>query len=68
MKFSPSALRCARKRLALSQREVATMAGLDQKVVQRAERGKTTPKTETLGRLATVLGVEMDSLFTEGEA
>lgn len=68
MKFSPSQLRCARRRLGLSQKDLAKMAQVSTKVVQRAETGKHVPQPETIAALAAILHVEMGSLFTEETA
>lgn len=50
-------LRRERRRQRLSQTEVATSVGTDQKVVSRAELGETTIETQL--RIAKALGLEL---------
>jgi transcriptional regulator with XRE-family HTH domain len=47
----------------LSQNRLADEAGLTQGQVSAIERGKANPTMESLGRIAQVLGVEVDVLF-----
>jgi DNA-binding XRE family transcriptional regulator len=47
----------------LSQNRVADEAGLTQGQVSAIERGKANPTMESWGRIAQVLGVEVDVLF-----
>jgi transcriptional regulator with XRE-family HTH domain len=47
----------------LSQNTLADEAGLTQGQVSAIERGKANPTMESLGRIAQVLGVEVDVLF-----
>ncbi|MBI5711571.1 MAG: helix-turn-helix transcriptional regulator [Candidatus Eisenbacteria bacterium] len=52
----PSRLNAIRRRLGLTQTELAARAGLDVRTVQTVETGRHRPSRRTLGRLARVLG------------
>jgi len=56
IKPSSTVLREARRRGALTQRELARRAGTAQSVVARIERGQTSPSLDTLTRLLTAAG------------
>lgn len=52
-------LRTARRRAALTQRELARRAGTSQSVVARIEQGRTDPSTSNLARLLAAAGFEL---------
>ncbi len=52
-------LRTARRRAALTQRELARRAGTSQSVVARIEQGQTDPSTANLSRLLAAAGFEL---------
>jgi len=52
-------LRTARRRAGLTQREVATRAGLPQPAIARAESGRTVPRADTLERILRACGSEL---------
>lgn len=58
----------ARKDNGLSQPQLAEKARVDQSRLSKYERNETDPSTETLARLASVLGVSLDWLITGKEA
>jgi transcriptional regulator with XRE-family HTH domain len=61
--FQPQALRTARLAAALTQHELARLVGVaGGERVSRWELGLSTPRPETLARLAEVLGVEITRL------
>jgi len=63
MQLSPERVKAAREVANLSQRAVATAAGVSIDTVRRAENGLHEPGANALGRIATALGVSIDSLF-----
>jgi transcriptional regulator with XRE-family HTH domain len=50
---------------ALSQEKLTELAGLDKNYVTEAERGKSNPSLETIGKLADVLGVDDAALVSD---
>lgn len=52
-------LRAARRRARMTQRELATAAGVPQATVGRIEAGTVSPRAETLGRLLRATGHEL---------
>lgn len=65
MTIAPSdILRQARERAGLSQRALAERAATSQSVVARIELGTTSPSWETLSRLVTAAGFDLDSRLT----
>ena len=54
-------VRSARTKAGLSQRDLARRAGTAQSVVARIEQGATSPTWETLTRLLTAAGFELDA-------
>ncbi len=54
-----------RSLLGLEQRQVAANAGITNTTLSRTERGHTNPRADTLARIASVLGVSMDSLMND---
>ena len=54
-------LRNARKAAGLSQRELARRADMPQPAVVRIEKGRVTPRVDTLGRLLAACGVELST-------
>lgn len=61
---SGNLVREARRRAALSQRELARRAGTAQSVVARIELGQTNPTLETLIRLLSAAGFDLDAHLT----
>jgi transcriptional regulator with XRE-family HTH domain len=59
MEDSASLLTRARRRAAVSQRELALRAHTSQSVIARIERGQTIPSVETLDRLLAAAGFEL---------
>lgn len=57
-------LKSARKRAGLTQKQLGEMAGTGQVVIANYERGARFPGEEALCRLAEVLNVSLDSLFS----
>lgn len=57
---APALLRYARRQAALSQRELATRAGVPQPTIARIERGTIIPRVDTLERLLHACGLELD--------
>lgn len=55
----------ARKKAKLSQAKLAALAGLDNVLISRLERGKHEPTLSTLSRIAEALGVTRASLLNE---
>lgn len=53
-------LRAARKRAGVSQRSLADRAGTSQSVIARIELGDTSPTWETMSRLVTAAGFELE--------
>ena len=58
----PERLKALRKQKDFSQQELAELAGVHYTHIGRYERGQAKPTTETLRRLAEVLGVSLDYL------
>jgi transcriptional regulator with XRE-family HTH domain len=52
-------LRRARRERDLTQQELAEQAGTTYQTINRIERGHTTPKVDTVAKLATALGVDL---------
>jgi transcriptional regulator with XRE-family HTH domain len=58
-----------RKRLRLTQLALASKAGVRPETISRLERGKVeNPDTDTLAKLARVLGVKIDQLISSRAA
>lgn len=53
----------ARKKAGLTQKELAQKTGIAEITIRQYENNKRTPKTETLGKIADVLGVSLGELF-----
>ena len=53
-------LRRARRRAALSQRELAQRTGISQPTIARIERGQADPRFDTVARLLAACGYELD--------
>jgi len=53
----PSKIKTLRKKLALSQRELAAKAGITAATLNRIETGKESPMPKTIRALAAALGV-----------
>lgn len=64
--ISGDRLRCVRFKAGLSQKELATRAGLSKEMVYIYEAGRKRPSPKSLLRLADALGVKVDEL-TEQE-
>jgi len=61
-------VRTLRRRHGLSQHDLAERAGVSRSTVARVELGESNPDLDTLGKLATALGVSPRALFVaEGE-
>lgn len=60
-------LRQARARSALSQRELAGLAGISQPMISAIERGLQDPRHGTLDKLLRACGQELDLVLTAGE-
>ena len=60
-------VRDARKRLAMSQEELAHQAGMKRSYVSDLERGTRNPTVRALGRLAEALGVAPGDLLAPGD-
>jgi XRE family transcriptional regulator, fatty acid utilization regulator len=61
-------LRRIRKERGLSQQRLADLANVDKVTIVHIENGKTSPKVETLEKLASALGVELADLFPKAQA
>lgn len=59
-------LRDARRRAAVSQRELARRTGVPQATISRIERGRVSPSTETLARLLDACGQELVAVERPG--
>src|SRR5215207_1345749 len=57
-----------REEIGWSQAELAVYAGSSQPTVNQIESGKRNPSTQTLGKLASALGVEVSDLFPKAQA
>lgn len=55
-----SALRTARRRLGLTQQEVADLAGLSDRTVRDLEKGSSSPSLGAVIAVATVLGLRLE--------
>jgi transcriptional regulator with XRE-family HTH domain len=60
-------IKALRQELGLSQQQLAELAGVDKVTLIRIETGRGNPTVETLGKLATALGVEMADLFPKAQ-
>lgn len=60
-----SRIREERKRLGLSQEDLASAAGLDRTYVGGVERGERNPSLESIASLSRALGVSLATLFAE---
>lgn len=58
-------VREARKRVGLTQRELAEKAGTTQSALARIETGKTTPSFDTVLRLIRLCGLDLDIMLVE---
>jgi transcriptional regulator with XRE-family HTH domain len=58
-------VREARKRAALSQRELAARAGTTQSAIARLETGGSTPNFDTVLRLVRLCGLDLDVMLVE---
>jgi integrase len=63
LKVDTAKLRQLRREAALSQQELADLAGTTQETISRLERGHHAARGSTLRRLAEVLGVEPKELM-----
>jgi transcriptional regulator with XRE-family HTH domain len=61
-----SVLRRARTKAGLSQRELGRQAGVSQTTISLIEDGKTSPRFETLDRLLSVCGFELELIPRAG--
>jgi len=61
--FDGTRLREQRKRVGLTQKELAQAAGVNQSAVCDYERGRSSPQCETLARMTTVLHTSADYLL-----
>lgn len=62
------AVREQRKRLNVSQEELAMRIGADQAYVSRIEAGQMNVTLETLEQIASALGIDVAALFDVGKA
>src|SRR5262245_27675908 len=58
-------VREARKRAALSQRELGERAGTTQSAIARIETGRSTPSFDTVLRLVRLCGLDLDVMLVE---
>jgi transcriptional regulator with XRE-family HTH domain len=58
-------VREARRRAALSQRELAERAGTTQSAIARLETGRSTPSFDTVLRLVRLCGFDLDIMLVE---
>jgi transcriptional regulator with XRE-family HTH domain len=58
-------IREARRRAALSQRELAERAGTTQSAIARLETGRSTPTFDTVLRLVRLCGFDLDVMLVE---
>ncbi len=56
------ALAHARKRMGFTQRQLAARAGVPQSVIGRVERGRVSPRVDTLQRLLAACGASLEAL------
>ncbi len=61
------ALLAARRRAGLTQRELATAAGVSQPAIARVESGAVTPRVDTLQRLLAACGATLEVLPRLGD-
>jgi predicted transcriptional regulator len=61
------ALRQARRRAGLTQRELAQRAGVPQSAIARIESGRVVPRIDTLDRLLRVCGDQLEAVPKLGE-
>lgn len=59
-------LRYARKKAGLSQRQLGRRAGVTQASIARIEAGETSPRFETLERLLSACGFEVEPVLKRG--
>jgi transcriptional regulator with XRE-family HTH domain len=59
-------LRYARRKAGLSQRELGRRAGVTQAAIARIEGGETSPRFETLDRLLSTCGFELEPVAKRG--
>ena len=57
-----------RKRLQLSQEDLASAAGLDRTYVGGVERGERNPSLESIASIAQALGIPLAALFADARA
>lgn len=62
--FSPERLREARLAAGMTPEQLATAIGMSSFSTREWERGRVTPRTAIVGRLADALGTEVSNLFT----
>lgn len=60
------ALRWARRRAGLTQRELAERTGVSQPTIARIETGRTTPRVDTLDRLLRATGMMLEVVPLQG--
>ena len=58
-----AALQAARAQLGISQKQLASLSGIDQSDISKIERGAANPSLSTLDRLAKALGGSLDIRF-----
>lgn len=64
-RFDPKKLAEARQAKGLSQRALATQAGVSQALVAELERGKHPPSKLSLEKITTSLGISPTALFSD---
>jgi transcriptional regulator with XRE-family HTH domain len=62
MSMAGRMIRHARKRAALTQRELAAKSGIPQETIARIERGRADPRVKTLDRLLEACGFGLESM------
>jgi len=65
-KFSPNRLRHAREAAGLTHEQLAVILDVTSFSTREWERGRITPRTNVVGRLADALAVPVDALFSSG--
>lgn len=66
MPFQPNRLRELRELKGLSQEQLAEVSCLSQSAIAKSEKGKSTPKSSVLDKLASALDCTMDYLYGRG--
>lgn len=66
MPFRPDRLKALREAKALSQQDLARLAGVSQSLIVKSERGLSAPRSEKLDRLAVALDTTIDYLYGRG--